>query len=92
MGISTIEGCACSGNKKVISREDSVPGTNRPAIGGSGVPSLPTSLARHRHASGTYTLGWDGGDEMGAPLASGAYIIRMRGPDINSARTVQLLR
>jgi DNA-binding beta-propeller fold protein YncE len=49
-------------------------------------------LAQGHHAAGTYNVEWDGRDGQGRQVASGLYLVSLRGPAFTQTRKAILLR
>ncbi|MCL2801003.1 MAG: hypothetical protein FWD28_04515 [Treponema sp.] len=55
--------------------------------------TLVRSLKRNEHhEAGEWTVGWDGSNNSGRPVARGMYFIRVVGPDIDEIRKVMVVR
>jgi len=55
--------------------------------------TLVRSIKRNEHHdAGEYTVGWDGSNNSGRPVARGMYFIRVVGPDIDEIRKVMVVR
>lgn len=53
---------------------------------------LVKTLVNENKAAGTYQLVWDGRDDLGQPVSSGMYLIRMTGPDLIQTRKALLMK
>ena len=55
--------------------------------------TLVRSIKRNEHHNaGEYTVGWDGSNNSGRPVARGMYFIRVVGPDMDEIRKVMVVR